>query len=216
MNSSDIPGLTFAQAREVRARAAKAFAKAEEIDAARKVLDLADDHADEIDAARGVLDLADERAEEIDTARDSAKRFTVPKGTYTTSAEMEEANERIAQAAARAADAFRSPALDAVTADIAEAIAPAFDGIRKSMVQSVRPALDSLVQPHVFGTFKPDLLGPLKLDLFGSQGLVSPVIRRPEAFTLGPEIVGHRFEGLNLGLTGPLMPDLANLGWDHT
>lgn len=201
MNSSDIPGLTFAQAREVRARAATAFAKAHE-------------YAEEIDAAREVFDLADERAEEIDAARDSVKRFTVPRGIYASSAEMEEANERITQAAARAADAFRSPALDAVTADIAEAIAPAFDGIRESMVQSVRPALDSLVQPHVFGAFKPDLLGPLKLDLFGSQGLVSPVIRRPEAFTLGPEIVGHRFEGLDLGLTGPLMPNLANLGWD--
>lgn len=96
------------------------------------------------------------------------------------------------------------------------------------MLQSVRPGLDSLVQPHVFGAFKPDLLGlakpklfempnlvgPLKLDLFGSQGLVSSVIRRPEAFTFGPEIVGHRFEGLNLGLTDHLMPNLANLGWN--
>lgn len=201
MNSSDIPGLTFAQAREVRARAAKAFA-------------IADEHAEEIDAARKVLDLAHDQAEEIDAARDSLKRFTVPRGTSASSAEMEEANERITQAAARAADAFRSPALDAVTADIAEAIAPAFDGIRESMLQSVRPALDSLVQPHVFGAFKPDLLGPLELDLFGSQGLVAPVIRRPEMFTFGPEIVGHQFEGLNLGLTGPLMPNLANLGWN--
>ncbi|MGE2866183.1 hypothetical protein ACQGFJ_00030 [Rhodococcus sp. 3.70] len=67
MNSSDIPGLTFAQAREVRARAATAFAKAHE-------------YAEEIDAAREVFDLADERAEEIDAARDSVKRFTVPRG----------------------------------------------------------------------------------------------------------------------------------------
>jgi len=72
----------------------------------------------------------------------------------------------------------------------------------------MQPAFDSLVQPHAFGAFKPDLLGlakpklfempdlvgSLKLDLFGSQGLVSPVIRRPEVFTFGPEIVRHRFE----------------------
>ncbi|MDE8650062.1 hypothetical protein PXH69_34460 [Rhodococcus qingshengii] len=68
----------------------------------------------------------------------------------------------------------------------------------------MRPALDSLVQPHVFGAFKPDLLGPvkptlfempdlvgpLKLDLFGSQGLVPPVIRRPDVFRFGPETWG--------------------------
>lgn len=232
MNSSDIPGLTPAQARDLRAQVATASAKAEEraseIEAGWEVLDLADERASEIEAAQGGLDLADEHEAEMKAASGVVRRFTVSRGSYVSSAAMDAANERITQAAARAADAFRSPALDAVTADIAETIAPAFDGIRESMLQSVRPALDSLVQPHVFGAFKPDLLGPvkpklfempdlvgpLKLDLFGSQGLVAPVIRTPEVFRFGPEIVGHRFEGLNLGLTDQLLPNLASLGWN--
>ncbi|PCK23250.1 hypothetical protein CHR55_30330 [Rhodococcus qingshengii] len=179
--------------------------------------------------AREVLVLADEQAGEIEVARDSVKRFTVPTGDHASATETDAADARIILAAALAADAL-APTLDALAADTAEAIAPALDGIRQSILQNVQPAFGSWAQPHAFKLFKPDLLGPLKpkvfeaftpdllgplkLNLFGSQPLVSPVIRMPEMFTFGPEIFGNRFEGLNLGLTEPLMPNLASLGWN--